>query len=84
MIQTHSSAGIAQNPLLGAVNLRRENTEIRDHSHLMDADGSCDLQPSELDVQRHVAECGWVADEIDIFYDSMQHVWRWNCTISKP
>lgn len=72
------------NALLGAVNLRREETEIRDQLHLMDAEGTSDVQPSELDVQRHLAEYGWVADEIDIFFDSMQHIWRWNCTISKP
>jgi len=84
MSDSNSSAAIEQNGLLGAVNLLRENTEIRDHSHLMDAEGSCDLQPSELDVQRHLAECGWIADEIDIFYDSMQQIWRWNCKISKP
>jgi len=78
------SASLVQNGLLGAVELRREETEIRDHSHLMDAEGTSDIQPSELDVQHHLSEYGWIADEIDIFYDSMQKIWRWNCSISKP
>lgn len=79
-----TEAGMAQSPMLGAVSLSRSETEIRDHLHLMDAEGTSDVQPSELDIQRHLAEYGWVADEIDIFYDSMQHIWRWNCAISKP
>lgn len=84
MKKKKETRSLVQNGMLGAVKLRREETEIRDHAHLMDAEGTSDLQPSELDVQHHVAEYGWVANEIDIFYDSMQQIWRWSCKISKP
>ena len=63
--------------------LLRENTEIRDKKFLMDADGTSENEPSELDIIKHLEYEGWLCDEIDIWYDNMMGFWRWNCKITK-
>ena len=79
-----------QNPQLniGAVmrsaNLLRENTEIRDQSHEMLAEGSCDDEPTKDEVIKFLNSLGWVGKCINISFDGMQNVWRWNCDIIRP
>jgi hypothetical protein len=64
--------------------LNRKDTEIRDQLHEMCAEGTADDEPMLIDVYSHLAEHGWQAHDIDIWFDNMQKVWRWVCTISKP
>lgn len=62
----------------------RENTEIFDHPHQMYAEGVSDEKPNETDIQILLSSEGWVCDEIDIWEDVSQGVYRWDCKISKP
>lgn len=63
--------------------LLRKNTEIRSQIHLMDAEGTSDSKPIKLDVKELIKQEGWIASNIEIFYDNMQGFWRWNCKIKK-
>ena len=80
----------AQSPafLVGAVmrsaNLLRENTEIRDQAHEMLAEGSFDYEPTKEEVIDFLKTLGWIGKCIDISFDGMQNVWRWNCDIARP
>ena len=61
----------------------RDHTEIRDQAHLMDAEGTSDVKPKDVDIQTLLGAENWCADEIDIFFDDMQGFWRWSCNISR-
>lgn len=39
------------------------------------------LEPKEQDIQHLLSGEGWVADEIDIWFDDLQKIWRWSCKI---
>lgn len=65
------------------MNIKRENTEIRDHAHLMDAEGTTDVQPTDYEVTQFLASEGFLASEIDICFDSVQGFWRWSCDITR-
>ena len=41
------------------------------------------LEPKEADIQNLLASEGWIADEIDIWFDNLQKFWRWSCKIAK-
>lgn len=77
-----------QQSCLGAVmrsaNLLRNNTEIRDQVHEMLAEGSCDDEPTKEEVIDFLKTLGWIGKCIDISFDGMQNVWRWNCDIARP
>lgn len=65
----------------------REHTEIFDQSHKMWAEGTSiasnkELEPKEQDIQKLLAYEGWIANEIDIWFDNMQRFWRWSCKIT--
>ena len=67
----------------------RQHTEIFDQSHQMWAEGTsigaCEgLEPKEQDIQNLLGSEGWVADEIDIWFDTLQKFWRWSCKIARP
>ena len=64
--------------------LKRIETEIFDQSYKMWAEGTSDFKPTEELVSNHIAGYGFISDEIDIWYDNLQHFWRWNCKISYP
>ena len=63
--------------------LLRKNTEIRDQLHLMDAEGTVEEEPIEIEVQEHLQQEGWTCSNINIWHDSMMGFWRWNCKIQK-
>ena len=50
--------------------------EIRDQEHLMDFEGSSDEKPTENEIIAIVFKRGYVAENIDIFYDNMQGFYR--------
>jgi hypothetical protein len=68
--------------VMRSANLLRENTEIRDQQHEMCAEGSCDDEPTKEEVIAFVKTLGWVGRCVDISFDCMQTVWRWNCDIA--
>ena len=66
----------------------RDNTEIFDQEWKMYAEGTSigegeGLEPNEEDIQKLLATEGWIADEIDIWFDNLQKFWRWSCKIIK-
>lgn len=60
----------------------RENTEICDQAHQMFAEGTSDIEPKEIDIQKMLAEELLAVDEIEIFFDNLQGFWRWSCKIA--
>lgn len=62
--------------------INRKNTEVRDQLHLMDAEGTSDVMPMEIDIQALLEGEGYNCQDIDIVYDTMQYFWRWCCEIS--
>ncbi len=58
-------------------------TEIRDQVHLMDAEGTCDERPAEIDIERYLRSRGYAGCQYDIYYDEFQGFWRWSCNIIK-
>lgn len=65
----------------------RKHTEIFDQSWKMWAEGTSidasGTEPEEQDIEKLLELEGWKADEIDIWYDSLQKFWRWGCKIIK-
>lgn len=61
----------------------RENTEIRDQSHEMWAEGTSDTDPHASDIKTFLEEYGYEASNMDSWYDSLQGFWRWSCDIKK-
>ena len=55
--------------------------EIRDQSHLMDASGTQDEKPSEAEIANALLKRGWLASDIEIFYDDLMGFWRWSSDI---
>jgi hypothetical protein len=67
----------------------RQHTEIFDQAHQMWAEGTSigegeGLEPKEQDIQHLLGGEGWIADEIDIWFDNLQKFWRWSCKIARP
>jgi len=61
--------------------IHRENVEIRDQAHLMDAEGAEDERPDIADISEFIYNKGFHATNIDIWFDSMMHLHRWTCDI---
>lgn len=88
------TCGITQNRLLPAVFIETmtvdiQHTEIFDQAHQMWAEGTSigagkGLEPKEKDIQHLLGTEGWIADEIDIWFDNLQGFWRWSCKIVRP
>lgn len=64
--------------------LKKENTEIRNQPHIMSAEGTCDIEPSKLEVCEYLQTLGWEATKVDVFHDNMQGFWRWSADIKTP
>lgn len=65
----------------------RQHTVIFDQTHEMWAEGTSigeGLKPKEQDIQQLLGSEGWIADEIDIWFDNLQKFWRWSCKIARP
>ena len=62
--------------------IERKNTEIRDKKHLMDAEGTSDIEPKAEDIKSLLRLENWECSNIDIWFDNMQGFWRWNCDIA--
>lgn len=61
--------------------LERKNTEIFDQAHQMWAEGTSDDKPEINDIKILLKSENWNIYNIDIWYDTMQGFWRWNCNI---
>jgi hypothetical protein len=58
-----------------------KDTEIRDQAHLMEAEGSSNEPINEYEIREYLRKKGWLAKDLDIWFDSMQGVSRWVCNI---
>jgi len=56
--------------------------EIRDQKHEMFAEGSADKKPTTHMILERIKERGFMASNIDIFYDKLQRFWRFTAKIS--
>lgn len=70
------------------MNVNRENTEIVTTRPLYFAEGTSinfgkQYEPKEVEIQNLLLAEGWRCDEIDIFYDDFQCIWRWSCNIER-
>jgi len=65
------------------VDMKRENIEIRDQVHLMDAEGCHDNEPNTDDIRAHLEAEGFHARTIEVWFDDLQKLWRWRCGISR-
>jgi len=61
----------------------RLNTEIRDQAHEMWAEGCGDVDPLRSDIIKLLEDEGFEAKNIDIWFDRMQYLYRWTCTIER-
>ena len=57
--------------------------EIRDQKHLMIAEGTANNKPLKHDIKIAIFKKGFVASNIEIFYDDFQGIWRFNADILK-
>ena len=65
----------------------RQHTVIFDQTHEMWAEGTSigeGLKPKEQDIQQLLGGEGWIADEIDIWFDNLQKFLSWSCRIVRP
>lgn len=67
--------------------VNREYTEIFDREDQMFAEGTsvCEKnnKPLTKDIKKLIDECGFRATKIEIWFDTLQKFYRWNCYISK-
>lgn len=63
--------------------VERKNTEILDQPHQMCAEGTDDEKPKIEDIEVILKNEGWGVFNVDIWFDTMQGFWRWNCDILK-
>ena len=63
--------------------IKREEVEIRDQQHLMDAEGCHENKPSARDIVRLLTKEGWRSRNLDIWFDETQGFWRWSCDIMR-
>ena len=62
--------------------ITESETEIRSHSHLMDAEGTSPDPIETKEVSHFLSERGWDATNIETWHDPMQGVYRWSCDIA--
>ena len=67
--------------ILGEIMIDREEIEIRDHAHLMDAEGKHDFKPKCSEIREILEREGFIAKNIYITYDDFQFLWCWSCDI---
>ncbi len=63
--------------------IHRENTEIRNQSHEMWIEGMEDDKPTEDEIIDFVNGLGYATLKIEIWYDSMQCIYRWYADIKE-
>ena len=63
--------------------LKNEYIEYDESLHKMWLEGSSDEQPTVLDIIKHAFDRNYLASNINIGYDSMQSVFRFNGKIKK-
>lgn len=63
--------------------MKREDIEIRDQAHLMEAEGCHDREPNIDDIRAHIEAKGFRSKTIVMWFDDSQKLWRWHCGISR-
>ena len=57
------------------------NTQIFSESWKMYAEGRAKSEPTYEEISKYLADRGYSALTIDIWYDTFQSDWCWNCDI---
>lgn len=57
--------------------------EIQNQHHLMVAEGTSDKKPTKNKISQLIKKRGYIATEINIFYDTFQKLWRFNTKIKE-
>lgn len=55
--------------------------EIRSQKHLMCVEGSSDIRPTKIGIQKAVEQRGFKIFNINILYDRLQGFWRFDASI---
>jgi len=61
--------------------LNKEEVELYIEPHQMYAEGAHDDKPIEAIIELTLLDMGYIATDIDIFYDDLQVLWRWTADI---
>jgi hypothetical protein len=61
--------------------IKRYNTKNKTHAHLIDAEGTSDIEPMKSEIEFLLSKEGYNAKDIEIWFDNMQGLWRWSCKI---
>ena len=63
--------------------LKREEVELYVQLHQMYAEGAHDDKPTEAIIEVTLLDMGYIATDIDIFFDDVQVLWRWTADIER-
>ncbi len=63
--------------------MKRDDVEIRDQIHLMDAEGRQADEPSETEIKAVIEGEGFLAKNVRKQFDELQNDWAWSCDIQK-
>lgn len=63
------------------MNIHSNNTVIRDHYLLMNAEGKCEKKPEEKDIIDYLKSKRWKCKDIKIGYNNFEDNWTWYCKI---
>lgn len=63
--------------------INRDDVEIRNQQHLMDAEGSHNEKPTESEIVDLLKNEGYNSDGLEIWHDDLMNLWSWNCDIEK-
>ena len=59
------------------------NIEYRDQLHEMWVEGMSDEKPIDYDILRHASKRGYYVNNIDVWYDELQSIWRYIGNLEK-
>lgn len=63
------------------MNINKNNSVIRDHYLMMDAQGECDKEPTKKEIEEFLMVKGWIPSKIKVDYDKWIKKWRWECKL---
>ena len=63
--------------------IKREDVEIRNQAHLMEAEGSQIEKPTLLEINTLLNEEGYNSSGLGLWHDDLMGLWSWNCDIEK-
>ena len=64
--------------------IERKNTSIFDTTDDKSAEGTSEKKPNVKDIEALLKAENWLVYDVDVWFDSMQGFWRWDCNIIRP